>query len=213
MYSYEICSCIFESLTKLCKEWIIFPSETSFYWYWNTYCLRHFFHYFICRITIDHERWSMSAFYDFFCRTSHIDIDASNSISLDDFCSFSKFFRIFPEDLDNKRVFTFIMGKRFFLEIFRMDDTISRIKFWEDDCLRRDFFHDLSIWAISIAVHRSESRDWSLDCEIFPKVFIHRWVYIENRGKIQSFFSWINSKWLSSSFFFRFFLSNMVDFP
>ena len=148
----------------------------------------------------------MPAFNDFFCGTSHIDVYAGNSISFYYFCCFTKFFRIFSKYLYYERIFIFFMTEGFFLEIFRVNKSISTIKFRENYRFRCNFFDDLSVWTICIPIHRSQCWYGSLDCEFFPKVFIHKIfmmilaIYIEKWRKIQLF--WYGKNFLLICQFF-----------
>lgn len=116
----------------------------------------------------------MTAFYDFFRGTSHIDVDPCDTISFDNFRRFAKFLWIFSEDLDDEWIFTRVMSEGFFLEIFRVHESISRIKLTKDNCLRSNFFHDLPIRTVTIAIHRGKCDDRSFESEIIPEGFIHR---------------------------------------
>ncbi len=169
MYWDEARSSILESLNEFSEKGRIFPSEPSLYGYWDFYSICHLFYNLECCITIDHEWWSMTTFYNFFRWTSHVDIDSSDTVSFYDFCSFSKHGRIFSEYLNNKRIFRRIMGKCSFLQLFGMNNPISRVEFREYYRFWSYFFDDLPVWTISIAIHRGESWYGSSRCKIRPE--------------------------------------------
>lgn len=169
MNGYETCSCSLESLHKFCKKWMIFPAEAGFYRYWYLYRLCHLFNDLKCSISIDHEWWSVTTFYDFFCWTAHIDINSSDSISFDDFCSFSKHKRILSKNLNYKRIFIWIMCQGSSLEFLGMYESISWIEFRKYHRFRGNFFYYLTIWAISVAIHGCKSRYGSFCCEVRPE--------------------------------------------
>ena len=116
----------------------------------------------------------MTTFHDFLCRTPHVYIYPCDSISFDDLRGFTEHFWVFPEDLDDERVFARIMCECFLLEIFRVDESICRVEFRKNHHLRRYLLHDLAVGTIAVTVHRSECDDRSCFSEIFPEVFVHR---------------------------------------
>ncbi len=173
MYWYQICSSSLESLHEVNKETRIFPAEPSFDRYWYFYSFTHFFDNLECCISIDHQRWSVSAF-DYLLRwTSHIDIDPSDTVPLDDTSCFGEHERIFSKYLDDERIFTWIMSECSSLEILGVDESIRRIELWEYNCLRGNPLYNLAIRTITISIHRSESCDRSTSCEIWPELFVH----------------------------------------
>ena len=176
MDSDEIGSRVFESLAKIYEQRRVFPAETSFYRNRDFDGFRHLFHDPECGITIDHERWAVSTFDDFFCGTTHIDIDSSDSIAFYNLWRLCEFQRIFPKNLDNEWIFTRIMGECLSLKILRMDESISRVEFWEYHCFWCYPLHNLTIWTITISIHRCESRYGSSRCQVRPEDFVHRWL-------------------------------------
>lgn len=173
MYWDEIGSCIFESLDEVHEEVRIFPAESSFHRYWYLYSVAHLFDDPECCITIDHERWSVSTFDDFFRRTSHIYIDTSDTISFDDFRCFAEHDRIFSEYLYDEWIFALWVCEGFSLEVLWVDDTISWVKLWKYHRFRCNLFHYLTIWTVTVAIHRGKWWYWSTRCEFFPEVFVH----------------------------------------
>ena len=184
MNTDKICSSIFESCTKLHKKWVIFPAKSCFYGYRYFHSLTHLFYYTECCISIDHERWTMSTFYNFFCRTSHIDINSSYSIAFYDFCSFCEFLRILTKYLNNQGIFIYLVCKSFLLEVFRVYEAISTIKLRKYDSLGSNIFYDLTVGTITITIHGSECCYRSVWSKIFPKVFVHSIDRQETRGII-----------------------------
>ena len=159
MYGDKIGSGVLESGTEFDEILPVFPAESSFYRYWDFYRLAHFFDDFECRVRVDHEARSMSAFDDFFCWAAHIYIDASDSITFDEDGSLSKHLRIFSEDLDDKRLFYISMWENLSAKSLAVYETIGTIEFRKCDNIRCDRFDDLSIRRIGITIHRCECCD------------------------------------------------------
>ena len=184
----EIGSSILESLAELYQEWVIFPAEPSLHRYRNLDRLTHLFYDLECSVSIDHERWSMPTLDDFLGRTPHIDIDPRDAISFDDPSCFSEFLWILAKYLDNQGIFAVLMCESCPLQLFRMNESISRIEFWEHNGLRCYPLHDLTIRTITIPVHWRKCHDRSLIGEILPEVFVHIGAsYIQKMTKIQLF--------------------------
>ncbi len=183
----EICPRIFESFHKINQEGTIFPPEACFYRNGDFHCFCHLFYNTKSGVTIDHERRSMPAFDDFLGRTSHIDINTGNTISLNDFCSFTKHLRILSENLDDEWILSLCVCECFFLEFFWVHQSIRWIEFWEYYGMRCCFFDDLTVGTITIPIHWCECGNGSRGGKWFPKIFVHAHPYIQNREKIQSF--------------------------
>ena len=119
----------------------------------------------------------MTTFDNFFGRATHIDINSRDSITFDNSRRLSKFFWIFSKNLNNKRIFGRNVFKSFFLQIFGMTKSVRRIKFRKNNCFGCNFFYDLAIWAVCVAIHRRQSRNRTFCSEVFPKIFVHKYIY------------------------------------
>lgn len=152
---------------------VVVPAEACLDRDGDTDRLAHFFDDTECCVGVDHETRSMSGTHDFFGGTSHIDVNPSSSGLLDMDGCFAEHLRIFPKYLDDERFLAHIMSECGFSELFGVDESVRTEKFRETDGFRSDFFYDLAIRRIRVAVHGRESADGSLRNKIFPKLFRH----------------------------------------
>jgi len=150
------------------------PPETGFDRYGYFDRLTHLLDDSESGVGVDHETRSVTAFHDLFGGTPHIHIDSRGTSLFYENGGFSKHLRVFPKYLNNERFLTCIVCESGLLELFGVYEAVGTVELGKTHRVRCDFFHDLPIGGIGIAVHGSESADGFFFREIFPEILRHR---------------------------------------
>jgi len=74
-----------------------------------------------------------------------------------------------------------------------VNKSISTVKFRKNHCFWCNFFHNLPVGAVCVSIHRGKCYYWSLECEFFPEVLIHKflklyWQFISKKNEKSNFF-------------------------